>query len=547
MSKVQVSIIFCGRNDNINGNFTKRALWAQSHNITLLTEHDISFEQIYIEWNPIPKIPYFAEELKTVNPNLNVLVVPPEIHRHYCDNKNINVMQFFAKNVGALRANGSLLIITNSDTYLSLDVIKRLQNVEQKSLYLYNRLDLNSNLLNNDSISPQELIDPQNIVSEHPITPPENFGAAGDLMLLERSFFHELSGYTEKIRFSSVHVDTLFCRNVQLSGGKIVDDGVIYHMDHADSFINSNNDMSKNHNGFLYEWSRMKLPYNNSTWGIEEATDVTDYKDNNILSVATEELRQEQPDPPHIPAVFCSNKIFSHHFLEALILLVESQLPVMLYGFGTEMRSAYNKGWLEKIKLVGVIDDQLKALSAIEEIPVYTFDQAKLQKFDVVLIGSAWWAHKLIPKAVEEWGTGRVLPMQKGSTLCNYYTGKEMRYIKGHLQQFWKLLHKLHPKKSLFGAGKHTKWFLSFLKQQNLPMPNLILDDNPVTDELMGIKIVSTAIANKKEIGAVILSTDQLTDQMKERASSLWGNHVEIYELYENMSITPFNKEILTG
>ena len=539
----EITIIFCGRNDNINGDFSRRAILAQAHNVTLLTKAQVSFEHIYVEWNPIPSNPYFSEQLLQINPALKTFIVPPELHRHYCDNMHVNVLQFFAKNVGARRASSENILITNGDTYLSSHVIKRLKSgVKNNTLYLYERHDINPELLNEDNVSTQQLCDPNNLVAINKINPPLDFGAAGDLMLLKKEFFKKIGGYNETIRFSSIHVDTLFCRNAELLGGKIINDGVIYHLDHTDSFRNTNA-MERNHNGILYEWARTPLPYTNlSTWGLKGVKGIDKHNGHTILKMPLGILRAEQPEKPIIPALYQADREFISVFNNALSFLAESQVPVMLYGFGAELRAAYNTGSLKKLNIIGCIDDNCKEITGVN-FPIYSFLDASLVKFETVLIGSAYWSQQLTSKAIKEWGTGRVLPMQKGSSIQNYFREKEIHYIEGHLQAVWKLIHKLHPKKSLYGAGKHTFWLLQYLIRYKLPLPDLILDDYSQEHKIFGVPIARPGSVNKEEICAVILSTDQPNHSMLKRTKELWGNSLEIYELYEKMAITPFEKK----
>ena len=426
MTKVpQATIIFCGRNDNHNGDFDSRALKAQKYNYDLLLTNEIDFEQIYIEWNPLSHKEFFAEKLKKINPNIRSYIVSQKIHNHFCDNPNLNVLQFFAKNIGAIKAKAKTLLITNADTYLSRDVIQRIKlSVPDNKLYLYNRLDLNQNLLKKEIIREEDLIDPKNIVTNHPIEPPFYYGAAGDLMLIQKDCFRRVTGFNEDIRFSSIHIDTLFCKNLEYHNVEIIHDGTIYHIDHQDSFVNSKDD-NQNHNGSNFEWSRIQLPYHNDTWGLADAHEESDNLNNIHLTLPEKKLRKSSIKNVYSPACCISANDFAKRFLESLELLIHTNARVMLYGFGNELRNAREAGHLKNLNIVGCIDDNTEKIPDMD-ISVFKFHEAKLIDFDAVLIGTAWWSNKLIIKAVEEWGTGKVFPMNQGSFVINYILNKNL-------------------------------------------------------------------------------------------------------------------------
>lgn len=391
-----VSIIYCGRNDNHNGDFDERALRAQKWNYELLRKSGIIFEFIYIEWNPLHGKTLFAEHLRKIIPDLNVYVVSKEIHTHLCDNPKIGLMQFLAKNTGVRRASYDHLIITNADTYFTDDIISRLKEkkVNEQTLYIYERLNVNNKVLN-EEFSIESIYDPENIVFKSTPDIPYYFGAAGDLMLLKKSFFIEMEGFIENIRFSNVHIDTLFCTQILTKGGEIRVDGSVYHVDHQDSWSNDKD----GHSGKDYDYRSLSLPYkNNINWGLKNASE--SIVGDNVFLKLNEDLRETVPETPIIPDNFTSRNLFQEHFDQALDFIKKFKLKTIIYGYGSEAKLANESGKLEKINLVGILSDDSK--NPLDHIKLYNWDSLSDVNFDAILIGSKWWSCQLYEKTLEK-------------------------------------------------------------------------------------------------------------------------------------------------
>jgi hypothetical protein len=56
--------------------------------------------------------------------------VPGAVHQRICQNPNVNLLEYHAKNVGIRRAQSPWIISTNADAAIGLDSVNRLLNVQ---------------------------------------------------------------------------------------------------------------------------------------------------------------------------------------------------------------------------------------------------------------------------------------------------------------------------------------------------------------------------------------------------------------------------------
>ncbi|OGV55857.1 MAG: hypothetical protein A2017_07595 [Lentisphaerae bacterium GWF2_44_16] len=391
-----LSIIICGRNDNHNGDFNKRAEYAVRHNTALLNEFKINYEFVWVEWNSLNDIPLFFEKIKEWTGNCRALVVPEKIHRLVSRNPNIGVMQFHAKNVGIRRATGSWIISTNADTYFSKEIVKKIAegNFEQDKCYIANRLDFKSGyLMHGIEKFPVEDLDTRELVYTFSPDFDRSFGAPGDFTMMHRNLFFEMQAHYEGVRCSNQHLDTVLCRKLQSLGHEIVPIGNVYHADHADSWLNMK--QSKHHGGVDYAWQHIAMPYKNaSAWGLASL------KENNIR-------------PNHsvlLPPAGISEKEIIHEIPEALILhdqffrevhsaidsLCKSGSMVLFYGIGKDFESEFPDG-LPDLKIVGIIDDNPPSFNKTFA-QIYNSEDITKISFDAVVISSWWWCYDLAVK-----------------------------------------------------------------------------------------------------------------------------------------------------
>jgi|GEM_PF-4978913 len=87
---------------------------------------------------------------------------------------------------------------------------------------------------------------------------------------------------------------------------------------------------------------------------------------------------------------------------------------------------------------------------------------------------------------------------------------------------------------ALFGAGKYSRRILDVLREQNLPMPGVIWDDNPPPDSVSGIPVTRTPDRFPDGRGIVMLGTDTFQREMRRRLASVRGKKPRIVAVCES-------------
>jgi hypothetical protein len=409
-----VSIVLTGRNDNHNGDFNRRAEFAIRHNAALLKAYGVDVEWIWIEWNPLPNTPLFAEILKSWIAPLRAYVVPPALHRNLCDNPHIGVMQFLAKNVGIRRARGEWILSMNADTYLTEEVVRGMKHdLKVQTLYLATRVDFDSRHLTEEPSSyPIQGLEQRTVIRVSEIRLPNGFGSAGDFTLMHRDFFLKSQGHYEGIRFSNNHLDTLLGRQVLALGGTCQILGQVFHADHADSWNNFTiDDVFAHHHGADYNSMKIPVPYRNPDhWGLSDYPE--EKRSDEVWEIGVPKsmtLRKDAPASVLIPRELKGVAVASQKLAEAIKEIRQQQLRVVIFGLGEQLKQSLLKGVLRDIDVKGYIDENQNMKDALPYRRL-TWDELKDVEHAVILLGSFYWADELREKALRHVSKERILP-----------------------------------------------------------------------------------------------------------------------------------------
>jgi hypothetical protein len=128
----RVAAVTVGRNDDYMADFRERLLATISWNTKYLVS-----EFIFVEWNPPADRELLSLELAQKFKCLRAYVVPAEIHQEVCQNRNINLLEYHAKNVGIRRAQSPWILSTNADAAVGLDAVNLLLNSELRDDVLW--------------------------------------------------------------------------------------------------------------------------------------------------------------------------------------------------------------------------------------------------------------------------------------------------------------------------------------------------------------------------------------------------------------------------
>lgn len=273
---LDVSFVLAARDDGYMGNFIERMSYAWQRNIDILESSNLNYEIIVVDFNPILneylfendqlKNILFFKTVKNIVVDGSVIVkdnLPPLVFYEY-----------YAKNVGGIRADGKLLFMTNSDIVISKEIctyIKdELKNPDIDNYFYRMRYRQNIDLSGNNIWDRLDLHVPSNDDAE------VCGGYSGDATMFTKDSFVLSTGYDETSHFhrtesgqSSMDAEILWNMISKGMSMKLVD-LEYYHVFHQ-------RDTRK-------DGHYLRDPYiNRSNWGYTDALLKTINKNTSIL------------------------------------------------------------------------------------------------------------------------------------------------------------------------------------------------------------------------------------------------------------------------
>ena len=295
MKKARISIVMACRNDNYGGKFITRLQNFVNWTAKLAHYHQLSVENLIVEYNPDPQEPPLSKSLvwpeETPYFMPRIVQVPKAFHEQYLrdyDIKPVPLLEFVAKNIGIRRASGQYIITTNSDILFDTRLFRQLkkQSLKPNVVYRATRCDVpipqTSELLYNTAMMSQMWLRKQafrgyfnggtyntpygvsaikcaivrfyhfvrkqyylNDVGKMLLGyfPSQKeaekllfhypFNASGDFIMAHRDTWHRLRAFREDA-YISTHVDSLFLLKA-IASGKLIKQFscYVYHQDHA--------------------------------------------------------------------------------------------------------------------------------------------------------------------------------------------------------------------------------------------------------------------------------------------------------------------------
>ena len=235
-----LSIVLTGRNDGFGGDFNERLFRTMEFNHAQLNARGIAHEFVFVEWHPVPGVPWLAEVLADryaalVPEMLRSFVVEAAYHQAFSQNPRLQFHEFIAKNVGIRRSQGEFVLTTNTDIMLSRGVLDALEQrtLQRRVLYRAVRIDLKKDL-DGQQTDWSLLEDERNYEQVNHIKPPNYSNASGDFLMLDRDSYHELRGFNEVYRVAKIHIDSNFCVKARSYGLTLTPLAApVYHLGHG--------------------------------------------------------------------------------------------------------------------------------------------------------------------------------------------------------------------------------------------------------------------------------------------------------------------------
>ena len=248
-----------GRNDDYMADFRERLIATISWNTKYLVD-----EFIFIEWNPPADRELLSLELANKFPCLRAYVVPPEIHQRVCENRNLNLLEYHAKNVGIRRAQSPWIISTNADAAVGLDSVNMLLNSEldENVLWTADRCDIPWRE------SQQTDIGFLGSLRYRRLNPYVPLGT-GEFCLASRTLWHRARGFDEQMVKHRYGCDIRGTAQMVALGGSIRRVGTVLHLTHPTSCTEG----IQPHHGETA--TPDGVPYHNpDDWGLGNASEV---------------------------------------------------------------------------------------------------------------------------------------------------------------------------------------------------------------------------------------------------------------------------------
>ena len=142
-----LSIVMVGRNDDKRGDYVGRLQNSLDFFIDQSESFSVSTEIIIVEWNPfqgMARLHHLLRRHPSSRVPVRIITVPTQFHLSVQGNTGQDFFEFMAKNVGARRARGRWLLLTNGDIMLSDAVWALLgrEGLDEGAFYRIARIDL---------------------------------------------------------------------------------------------------------------------------------------------------------------------------------------------------------------------------------------------------------------------------------------------------------------------------------------------------------------------------------------------------------------------
>ncbi|WP_367389493.1 hypothetical protein [Lewinella sp. LCG006] len=337
-----LSVVVTGRNDNYGGDFLQRLQHFVDRLSYLVEKEQLPTELVLVNYNPIAENTSLETSITWPENrsylHIRIINVPSEVHKSLVDQtirKTVPLFEFIAKNIGVRRARGEFILCTNADILFSDKLFHYLaQKALQKGcLYRANRLDFVAPDVKMEVASPgfEEGLEPHifkfflqggtfnlrrpkalatrlsilhaynrfrktyyglltnkilatllfffpKIKSEEFFLMEYHCNASGDMALLDRDSWQQMTGYPEAT-WISTHTDSLHVVSAVARGFRLeVIPHPIYHQEHHRRFDFSahNPDMDRMYELLLSQIQKMltrgEVMENQPHWGLAHHT-----------------------------------------------------------------------------------------------------------------------------------------------------------------------------------------------------------------------------------------------------------------------------------
>jgi hypothetical protein len=259
-ARPSITAVMVGRNDDYMSDFRERLYATLEWNLRYLVD-----EAIFVEWNPTADRELLAHGLTKKFERLRAYVVPTEVHEAICENANVKLLEYHAKNVGIRRARTPWIMATNADAALGLDTVNTILRapLADDVIWTAERVDIHWREGRRSGIN---LIDSLRYRRTSPYEPL----GTGEFALASRKMWESARGYDEMMVRHRIGCDLRGTAQMLAHGARTSRAGFVLHLSHPSSCIEG----VRPHHGEQASWLE-DLPYaNGEDWGLGDAREV---------------------------------------------------------------------------------------------------------------------------------------------------------------------------------------------------------------------------------------------------------------------------------
>jgi len=250
-----ITAVVVGRNDDYMSDFAHRLRATIAWNMKYLAD-----EVIFVEWNPPADRELLSIDLAKRFEGLRAYVVAPDIHQALCENSNVPLLEFHAKNVGIRRAKSDWIVTTNADAAFGPDIVNRIfeTGLSEDVVFSAQRIDIAWREGRETQIGAFDCLRYRRVIPYHPL-------GTGEFGLASRRMWERARGYDETLVRHRIGVDKRGVAQLIAHGARTENAGTVFHLAHPTSCTEGVQD----HHGDWASWA--DVPYeNDQNWGLAD-------------------------------------------------------------------------------------------------------------------------------------------------------------------------------------------------------------------------------------------------------------------------------------
>ena len=252
-SRPSITAVVVGRNDDYMSDFRQRLHATVAWNVKHLVN-----EVVFVEWNPPADRELLSMDLAKRFAGLRAYVVAPEIHQALCENSNVPLLEFHAKNVGIRRATSDWVVTTNADAAFGPDIVNRIleTDLSEDVVFSAQRIDISWREGRETEIGALDCLRYRRVIPYHPL-------GTGEFGFASKQMWERARGYDESLVRHRIGVDKRGVAQLIAHGARSENAGTVFHLAHPTSCTEGVQD----HHGDWASWE--DVPYeNDQNWGL---------------------------------------------------------------------------------------------------------------------------------------------------------------------------------------------------------------------------------------------------------------------------------------